>query len=166
MDGKKYVCVSSYDNFDDRDLIGTAKTIDEWKDYLIDDRKKALNEVFYTTDKDFIEQMNDVIQLKEDEVIPYIKNNCELKLVPYELAKYKYLIVDESGLYTEDEIRKMLLVEETNDILSYPEDYVNNGLDIDYQCECIKKAVKSPIEEVLKMLNENWNIPVIKIKGV
>ena len=75
----------------------------------------------------------------------------------------KYLIEDTNAIVEEKYIRKILLEEELGDIENNISEYLDKGLNIDYQCECIKKAINGDMNEVMKMLNESWSIPVKEI---
>ena len=162
MDDKKYVCIRDFEEH----LLGKVKTIDEWKSYIIDDRKKALEEVFSTTDKDYIDQMNEVIQLKENEVIPYIRDVWDVKLVPLEDAEKKYIILDECKLVNELTLRRILLEEETRDILANSYEYISRELDLNEQLKYLKTALDGNIDDIIYWCNTSWNIPVVKIEGV
>lgn len=163
MDDRKYVCVEDYQGAEF--LIGTAKTIEEWKVWLLKFKVEELYDISLLFDENAMEVYHKMVDLKENEVISYIRDYFDIKIVPLENKEQKYLIMDEARLITEKELRKMLLNEETQDIFANLEDYINGDLSLDSQLMCIKNALDSNIDNVIETLNSSWNIPVIKIKG-
>lgn len=63
--------------------------------------------------------------------------------------------------YTEYELRKMLLVEETNDILNNINDYVEGQIDIKHQSEIINNCVNNDLYWVINQLNDCWGFNII-----
>lgn len=167
MDDKKYICIKDYQYIGgvqtDSFFFGKVKTIDEWKQFLLDDRKKALLEVFYSTDDEFINEMNEYLNLKGIDVINIIQDLYEIRIVAFDKEKYQYFIEDTDKFINEKEVRQKLLSLETDDIKDNLAFYVYKELSIENQCECIKYAVNSPIEVVIKRLNEFWQVPIKKI---
>lgn len=167
MDDKKYICIKDYQYIGgvqtDSFFFGTVKTIDEWKQFLLDDRKKALLEVFSSTDDEFINEMNEYLNLKGLDVINIIQDLYEIRIVAFEDAKYQYFIEDTDKFVTEKDVRKMLLEEELDDVKNNMDDYLEHNLGINHQCNCIKLALYGDIEEVIDALGSSWNIPIKKL---
>lgn len=72
----------------------------------------------------------------------------------------KYLIEDTNKIVDERELRRMLIEEETEDIINNIDDYVDGNFDLGNQLHCIDTAKNGNIEKIIKMLGNNWNIPV------
>lgn len=161
MNDKKYVCVRDYLN--DGLLVGTLKTISAWKLWLLKTKIDDIYEVSLLYDEDAIEQIEEMLKLKENEVIRYISNNFDIKLIPIENEKQKYLVEDTGKLLFETEVRERLLLNELDDIKCNSMEYIYKDLNIESQCKCIEFAVNSPIEVVIKRLNEFWQIPIKKL---
>ena len=75
----------------------------------------------------------------------------------------KYLIEDTNKIVNERELRIMLMQEETDDIINNIDDYMDGNLDLGNQLHCIDTAKNGDIEEIIKMLENNWNIPVKRL---
>lgn len=167
MEDKKYICIRDF-QYNEREqdgsfLFGKVDTIDGWKKFLLKDRINSLTEVFYTTDDEFINEMNEYLRLKGIDVIKHIQNVYDIKIVPFEDKKYQYFVEDTGKFIDEDAVRKMLYDSETNDLYDNYYQYKDNTYNLDYQFDCIKNALKLPIEEVIKTLNASWNIPIKKL---
>lgn len=161
MNDTKYVCVR--DDLNDGLLVGTLKTISAWKLWLLKTKIDDIYEVSLLYDESAIEQIEEMLKLKENEVIRYISDNFDIKLIPLENKNQKYLVEDTGKLLYETEVRQKLLLNELDDITYNSMDYVYKDLSIESQCECIKYAVNSPIEVVIKRLNEFWQVPIKKL---
>lgn len=76
----------------------------------------------------------------------------------------KYLIEDTNEIVDERYLRKYLLEEELGDITNNINDYLDGGLNIEWQFKCIRTAITGHMEDVIKALNESWNVPVRELK--
>lgn len=165
-DNRLYICADDFQN--GSFMLGMAKTIIEWKEWMIKDRFESL--CAYTdivNDESVKELLHEYIDLKQEEVIPYIENLYEIKMIVLEgnrTLDNTFLVMDEHELVDEKELRKMLLLEETNDIINNVDDYVNKDLPLDEQLRCIKTALDGDIDMVIEMANSSWNIPIVKVK--
>lgn len=65
--------------------------------------------------------------------------------------------MDTNHIYTEQELRRIYLEEETQDILRNSTDYVNDILDISTQAAYLNLAVYGNIKDIVRNLNESWN---------
>lgn len=73
----------------------------------------------------------------------------------------KYKILDENDRIVEEkELRKMLFSCELGDLQNNEQDYFEGHLILDNQFECIKTALNGSIEQVIEMLEYNWNVPI------
>lgn len=167
MENKKFICIRDY-QFEEHEqdgsfLFGKVDTIDGWKKFLLKDRINSLTEVFYTTDDEFINEMDEYLRLKGVDVIKRIQDIYDIKIVPFEDKKYQFFIEDTGKFIDEDAVRKMLFNSETNDLYDNYYQFKDNTYNLDYQFNCIKNALKLPIEEVIKTLNASWNIPIKKL---
>lgn len=160
----KYVCVKDYEDFNYS--LGKAKTIEEWKHWLLEDRLEEFYNLSLIFDENAMGKYIEMVNLKEDKVISYIQDYFDIKLIPLENEEQKYLIIDEAKLITEKELRRILLREETQDILNNDIDYINGDLSLDNQLKCIKDTLDSSIDNLIETANDSWGIPVMKIEGV
>lgn len=167
MEDKKYICIRDYQYSDYEQngsfFFGKLKTLDEWKKFLLTDRTKALTEIFYTTDDEFINEMSEYLRLKGTDIIDVICDSYDIKIVPFEDNKYQYFIEDTGKFIDEDAVRKMLYDQEINDLYANYYQYKDKTYNLKYQFECIENALKLPIEKVIETLNTSWNIPIKKI---
>lgn len=159
---KVYVCVRVFGD-DEEELLGRKFTLHGWKIWLLRKHLEYYGEIFDAFEDDFIKEYSEKVNFDKEKVISYIETYFDVKLVPLEDDKLKFLIVDTGELITENQLRQMVLTEETNDILNNCAEYVNGELNIIYQCGCLQKAINSDIYEILEMANSSWNIPVMKI---
>lgn len=165
-DNRLYICADDLLKSDF--MLGIAKTIIEWKEWLIKDRFESLcayNDI--VNNEDAKKNLRECVDLKKDEVIPYIEKLYNIKMLALEgnrTLENTFLVMDEHKLVTEKELRKMLLEEELDDIKNNMDDYLNNNLSIFAQCESIKLSLCGDIKDVIYALNSSWNIPVIKTK--
>ena len=165
-DNRLYICADDLLKSDF--MLGIAKTIIEWKEWLIKDRFESLcayNDI--VNDEDAKKNLRECIDLKQEDVIPYIENLYDIKIIVLEgnrTLENTFLVMDEHKLVNEKELRKMLLLEETNDIINNVDDYVNKDLPLDEQLRCIKTALDGDIDVVIEMANSSWNIPIVKVK--
>ena len=69
------------------------------------------------------------------------------------------------GFIKDIEYRKMLFIEETNDLFNNADDYVKGTMDLKTQLNCLEIAKNGSIEEVIDRLNSSWgyNIETITI---
>ena len=165
-DNRLYICADDLLKSDF--MLGIAKTIVEWKEWLIKDRFESLctyNDI--VNNEDAKKNLRECVDLKKDEVIPYIEKLYNIKILVLEgnrALENTFLVMDEHKLVNEKELRKMLLLEETNDIVNNVDDYVNKDLPLDEQLRCIKTALDGDIDVVIEMANSSWNIPIVKVK--
>ncbi len=75
----------------------------------------------------------------------------------------KYEILDTNEIVTEEYLRKMLFEYETQDLLDNKKDFLDGSLNLDYQFNCIKKAVSGNMKEIIDRLETLWNVPIIEI---
>lgn len=71
-----------------------------------------------------------------------------------------YKIIDTGKIVSENDLRDMLYRYEIQDLLDNKEEYFKGFLNLEYQFNCIKKAIDSEINEVIYMLETNWNVPI------
>ena len=165
-DNRLYICADDFQN--SGFMVGTAKTIIEWKEWLIKDRLESLCTCCdIVNDENVKKLLHKYIDLKQEEVIPYIENLYDIKILVLEgnrTLENTFLVMDEHKLVSEKELRKMLLFEETNDIINNIDDYMNGDLSLDNQLKCIKDCLDSSIDNLIETANSSWNIPVIKVK--
>lgn len=76
----------------------------------------------------------------------------------------KYLIEDTNKIVDERYLRKYLFQEEIGDITNNLDDYLDGGLDIEWQFDCIRTAKYGDMKDVIKALNESWNVPVRELE--
>ena len=72
----------------------------------------------------------------------------------------KFLIKDINQIVNEEHIRKLLYRYEIEDLLNNEDEYYKGFYNLDSQFACIRKALEGDIEEVIKMLEENWDVPI------
>ena len=79
----------------------------------------------------------------------------------------KYKILDENDrVVGEKELRKLLFSYELGDLQNNEKDYFEGLLLLENQFECIKTALNGSIEQVIEMLEYNWNVPIEPIKEI
>ena len=162
MEEKIYVCVRDF-NEEENELLGKKFTLDGWKYWLLHKELKNFEECFSSFDNTFKEEYKKILDLDKKNIIDYIQESYEIKLIPLENEEQKYLITDATTLITETQLREMVLKEELDDIKNNSLDYVSGELNLEYQLGCIRTAINSDIYEVLAMANSSWNIPIIQI---
>lgn len=160
---EKYVCVNDYQLGQNSDFLGISKTIEGWKYWLLKDRLETYYEVGGCLDKNCMASYIEMANLKENEVINYIEDLYEIKLLPLNNINHRYIDIETEKLLTEFEVRKLLFEMETEDILNNFEDYMCGDIDIDISLNRMKKAMCGKIEEIVAEL-EMWNILIKKIK--
>ena len=132
---KKYKCL--FDGFfkeDEQNFsenVGVAKTLDEWKQWLIDAETRNLLETFSAYDEEFINQMREIIELSSKEVIDYIQNSY--LLVIEEVTNCAYISIDINKIHKEIYI-----------------DLTSNEKDINNVLEKIKVDFSLKIDEIEK----------------
>ena len=104
--------------------------------------------------------------VSEDTINGYIKGikHAISVVEDFKAENIKYLLTDSEEIKTELEIRAMFFREEVCDLLNNCEDYLNDGLELEHQLECIKLAKNGNMQEIMDRLNSCWNIPVVEIK--
>jgi len=75
----------------------------------------------------------------------------------------KFLIEDSNEIVDEKWLREYLFIEETRDLLSNKREYLDGELNLSYQLSCIRKAKYGEIDDIIEMLERNWNVPIKKI---
>lgn len=75
----------------------------------------------------------------------------------------QFLITDTNEIVSEEYLRKLLYGYEIQDLLNNENEYFKGFLDLQAQMNCIEKAIKGNLEEVIDMLETNWNVPIEKI---
>ena len=78
----------------------------------------------------------------------------------------KYRITDSNQIMEELELRAELLKYESEDIINNAKAYMNKELDLHSQLKCIDTAQNGTIEEVIYMLETNWNVPIEPIREI
>ena len=78
----------------------------------------------------------------------------------------KYLIEDTNEIVDERYLRKYLFEEELGDITNNLDDYLDGGLDIEWQFDCIRTAKNGDMKDVIKVLNESWNVPIKEVEEI
>lgn len=78
----------------------------------------------------------------------------------------EYVIIDTGKIVSENELREMLYKYEIQDLLDNKDDYFKGFLNVEYQFNCIRKAIDSDIKEVIDMLETNWNVPIERKKDL
>ena len=162
MEEKRYVCIKDFQ--DAEFMLGKALTIDEWKQFLLRDRKNSLLEIFSSTDDEFINEMNEYIRLKGMDVINMVQDFYDIKIIPLENSDFRYIVEDTGKLLTEKDVRKMLYEMECEDLLNNKNDFIDGSLNLDAQFREIYMSLNGYMTDVLYTLNSSWNIPVKKIE--
>lgn len=167
-DNRLYICADDFTNSDF--MLGIAKTIIEWKEWLIKDRFESLcTYCDIVNNEDAKKALRECIDLKKDEVINYIENLYNIRIAVLEgneTIDNKFLMVseDRGKIINEKQLRKMLLLEETNDIINNVDDFMNNDLSLESQLDCIQNALNMSVDEVIDTLASSWNISIVKVK--
>ena len=78
----------------------------------------------------------------------------------------QYLIIDTNKKVNEKDLRDLLYKYEIQDLIDNKEEYFKGFLNLEYQFSCIKTATTGTIEEVIYMLETNWNVPIEKVTVV
>ena len=163
-DNRYYICVK--DNLGAEFMLGKAKTIIEWKEWFLENRLKSASSFDDIVNNENTRKLwHEFVDLRENEVIPYIENFFNIKIVALngnEILEGKYLLVDEHKILTETKVRQLLFENEQNDVWDNWKDYVDKHLDIDCVTRLMKIALNGDIKDVIAEL-ELWDIPIVKI---
>lgn len=161
MENKKYVCVKDYQNSDF--MLGQARTLEQWKQWLLKNRIDALYDISVLFDKKAMETFHALVDMDEKECLSYLQDTYEIKLIPLENSNYKYIDVDEHKLLTDADLKTILLNLEHGDLLDNIEDYTCGHLSIDTWCQCVKMCLSNDVEWILREL-DMFGYYIVKIQ--
>lgn len=106
------------------------------------------------------------LELTEEYIKGYMSGLKHAKTIIQENYEKERLFYDTESceILKEQKIREILFEFEVGDLSNNKVDFLNNGLDLNCQLECIKHAKNDTIEQVLDRLSTCWGVNIIEMK--
>ena len=163
MENKKYyLCTNDY-NETDTSIVGKAMTLSAWKKWTIQTKLTDFYDIGYLFDDNTMADIIEMVNLKEDDVIKYVREYWDIRIIPLEDSDIKFIDMDNrEKLMSEQDVRKMCLELEQADLFNNFEDFRKGNLSIGVHFSNIEDCLHGDIDNVLEEIG-NFGAWVKKI---
>lgn len=77
-----------------------------------------------------------------------------------ENTERKYKILDQEGIVTEDYLRDLLFEYTIENLVDNKKDYLKGIIQVDFCLNCINLSISGNIQEIINILENEYNIPI------
>lgn len=166
MENKKYyLCTNDYNEID-TNIVGKAMTISAWKKWMIQTKLAWIDDIGYLFDDNAMADIIKMSNLKENDVIRFVRDYFDLRIIPLEDDTLKYIDMDDREKFmSEQDVRKMCLELEQADLFNNFEDFRKGNLSIGVHFSNIEDCLHGDIDNVLEEIG-NFGAWVKKIEFI